>query len=259
VRVINDSERFQAWLQHVYEARQHESDTIAMGPFRAVMTATENDTSTAWVTLVDADANETEALRSLAKLRTAFAKHNVDIEVEYDSDVFPQAAHWLQDSGFIQVEENPLMACRPESFTPAPAAHISLTQLSEHAKPAELEAFQTIRWSNGGDYARKGPSIDQLRRDLKVPGSVYLLAWLDWEPVGTGVSLVTRDTAEVVGVVTRNDRRRLGVATAVTSELVRRHFDGGGDFVFLDAANEPAARVYERLGFHRFGSKVVYK
>jgi ribosomal protein S18 acetylase RimI-like enzyme len=259
VRAINDSERFQAWLQHIYEARQHETDTIAMGPFRAVMTAAENDATTAWVTLVDSDTNETEALRSLAKLRTAFAKHNVSVEVEYDSEAFPQASQWFQEAGFIQVEENPLMACRPETFVPAPAAHVSLTQLTQHAKPAELEAFQGIRWSNGGDYARKGPSIDDLRRDLKAPGSVYLLAWLDWEPVGTGVSLLTKDAAEVLGIVTRNDHRRLGVATAVTSELVRRHFERGGDFVFLDAANEPAARVYQRLGFARFGSKVVFK
>jgi predicted GNAT family acetyltransferase len=88
---------------------------------------------------------------------------------------------------------------------------------------------------------------------------VYLLAWIDWEPVGTGVSHLTGDVAEIVGVVTRNDRRRRGVAATVTSELVRRHFDTGGDFAFLDAANEPAAHVYERLGFRRFGSKVVFR
>ncbi len=37
---------------------------------------------------------------------------------------------------------------------------------------------------------------------LAVATSVYLLAWLDWEPVGTGVSHLTRTAAEVVGVVT---------------------------------------------------------
>jgi predicted GNAT family acetyltransferase len=88
---------------------------------------------------------------------------------------------------------------------------------------------------------------------------VYLLAWLDWEPVGTGVSHLTGAVAEIVGVVTRNDMRRRGVASSVTSELVRRHFERGGDFVFLDAANEEAAAVYERLGFSRFGSKVVFR
>jgi RimJ/RimL family protein N-acetyltransferase len=40
---------------------------------------------------------------------------------------------------------------------------------------------------------------------------------------------------------------------------VRRHFANGGDFAFLDAANEDAARVYERLGFSRFGANLVYR
>jgi hypothetical protein len=45
----------------------------------------------------------------------------------------------------------------------------------------------------------------------------------------------------------------------VSSELVRRHFARGGDFVFLDAASEGAASVYERLGFIRFGANLVYR
>jgi predicted GNAT family acetyltransferase len=88
---------------------------------------------------------------------------------------------------------------------------------------------------------------------------VYLLAWIDGEAAGTGVSHALRRTAEVVGVVTRVDKRRRGIAATVTSDLVARHFASSGDFVFLDAANEEAARVYERLGFKRFGDNVVYR
>jgi predicted GNAT family acetyltransferase len=91
------------------------------------------------------------------------------------------------------------------------------------------------------------------------PNSVFLLAWMEWEPVGTGVSHALKGAAEIVGVVTRKDRRKRGVAAAITSELVRRHFANGGDFAFLDAANEDAARVYERLGFTRFGANLVYR
>jgi predicted GNAT family acetyltransferase len=68
-----------------------------------------------------------------------------------------------------------------------------------------------------------------------------------------------KGAAEIVGVVTRKDRRKRGVAGAVTSELVRRHFANGGDFVFLDAANEEAGRVYERLGFSPFGANLIYR
>jgi predicted GNAT family acetyltransferase len=101
--------------------------------------------------------------------------------------------------------------------------------------------------------------VERLRADIARPNSVFLLAWLDWEPVGTGVSHSLKGAAEIVGVVTRQDRRRRGVAAAITSELVRRHFANGGDFAFLDAANDEAARVYERLGFSPFGANLVYR
>ncbi len=257
--VVTDSDRFQAWLQDTYEARQRDSETISIGPFLAVITRADDGREAGWVTLVDAGTGETEALQALNHLGRAFGRHRIDVEVEYDAEAFPEAGRWFEDAGLSLVETNPLMACRPDGFQPTAAPHIALTRLGEHARAPELEAFQTIRWSSGGDLPAGVQPIERLRSDLRRQTSVYLLAWLDWEAVGTGVSHVTRDAAEIVGVVTRNDRRRRGVAAAVTGELVRRHFERGGDWVFLDAANEEAARVYERLGFRRFGSKVVYR
>jgi predicted GNAT family acetyltransferase len=211
------------------------------------------------VTLVDPGVKDTDGKRALAKLRSSFKTQDIDIEVEYDDHAFPHAAEWFAGSGLKLVETNPLMACRPETFKPFAAPDVSLTRLSQHGKPNELEAFQKLRWTDGGDVDRDVQPVERLRADLVSATSVYLLAWLEWEPVGTGVSHVTRTAAEVVGVVTRNDRRRRGVAATVTSELVRRHFEGGGDFVFLDAAHDDAAKVYERLGFTRFGSKALYR
>lgn len=256
--VRTDSERFNDWLEHTFEERQRDAETIAMGPFRAVMFAGE-DKASAWITLVDAQVSDEEGRRALAKLRAAFDKQEIDIEIEYDDHAFPHAREWFAGSGLTLEETTPLMACRPETFTPVVAPEVSLTRISTHGKPSELEAFQMLRWTDGGDLDRKPQPVERLRNDLLTATSVYLLAWLDWEPVGTGVSHLTRAAAEIVGVVTRNDRRRLGVAATVTSDLVRRHFDTGGDFVFLEAANEPAARVYERLGFTRFGLKALYR
>ncbi len=259
VRATSDSDRFQAWLQDVFEARLGSAETISMGPFRAVVMRAAGSKPSAWVTLVDAGASDAEGKRALAKLRSAFSGQAIDVEVEYDDHAFPHAAAWFADSGLERVETNPLMACRSDTFTPFTAPDVVLTRLSEHGKPAELEAFQSLRWTDGGELDRDIQPVERLRSDLMTAGSVHLLAWIDWEPVGTGVSHLTKTAAEVVGVVTRHDRRRRGVAATVTSDLVRRHFEGGGDFVFLDAANEPAARVYERLGFTRFGSKALYR
>ena len=258
-RGARDSERFQSWLHDFFESRQRDSETIAMGPFRAIVTPREDGGASAWVTLADPAPDEDEAVRALSRLRQAFHRHSVEVEIEYDAAAFPQAAGWFAGAGMVKVEENPLMAVRPQTFRPYSAPHVALTRLRQHAKQGELEAFQRLRWSNGGDLDREVQPIERLHHDLKTATSVYLLAWIDWEPVGTGVSHLPGDAAEIVGVVTRNDRRRRGVAATVTSELVRRHFERGGDFVFLDAANEEAARVYERLGFNRFGSKVVFR
>jgi ribosomal protein S18 acetylase RimI-like enzyme len=261
VEAASDSQRFQAWLGEFFESKQRdpEAETISMGPFRAILSPPSADESAAWVTLVDPDPDEDDAVRALTRLRSAFRRHTMDVEVEYDDTAFPQAARWFAEAGMILVERNPLMAVRPESFVPRPAAEVAITRLRQHAKQTELDAFQRIRWTDGGDLGREPQPIERLAHDLKTATSVYLLAWLDWEPVGTGVSHQTGRVAEIVGVVTRNDRRRRGVAAAVTSELVRRHFEHDGDFVFLDAANEDAASVYERLGFNRFGSKVVFR
>jgi ribosomal protein S18 acetylase RimI-like enzyme len=262
VEAASDSQRFQGWLQELFERQQRnpEVEAISMGPFRAlILPGEESGQSVAWVTLVDPDPDEHEAVRALSRLHTAFRRHSLDVEIEYDSTAFPQAARWFAEAGMIIVERNPLMAVRPETFVPFSAPHVALTRLRQHAKQAELDAFQNIRWTNGGELDREPQPVERLAHDLKTTTSVYLLAWLDWEPVGTGVSHLTGEVAEIVGVVTRNDRRRRGVAATVTSELVRRHFEHGGDFVFLDAANEEAARVYDRLGFNRFGSKVVFR
>jgi ribosomal protein S18 acetylase RimI-like enzyme len=257
-----DSERFRSWLHEFFERKQRdpEASTISMGPFRAVITpAEEGAESVAWITLVDPEPDEDGAVHALSRLRDAFHRHTMDVEVEYDDTAFPQAARWFVEAGMLLVERNPLMAVRPQTFKPFSSRHVALTRLRQHAKQVELEAFQRIRWTNGGDLARDPQPVERLAHDLKAATSVYLLAWIDWEPVGTGVSHLTGDAAEIVGVVTRRDRRRRGVAATVTTELVRRHFERGGDFVFLDAANEEAARVYERLGFNRFGSKVVFR
>jgi len=254
-----DVERFADWQRSALEARADDSELLDFGPFRVVLSKTKDAPLSSWVTLVDGAASEAETLKAVPKLKAALKKHRSPLEIEYNDAVFPKVGAWLESAGLKLAEKNPLMACRPDTFKPSVTEEVHLTQLRPTATAAELEAFQQIRWTDGGEVDREVLPIDPLRVALGVPSSVFLLAWLDWEPVGTGVSHSLKGAAEVVGVVTRKDHRRRGVATTITSELVRRHFDGGGDFVFLDAANEDVARLYERLGFSRFGANLVYR
>jgi ribosomal protein S18 acetylase RimI-like enzyme len=253
----DDAKRFQAWQLAALEQHPAGTELLSFGPFRALVPASNQPG--AWVTIVEGTVDEREVARAVTGLRSIFKQRKAELEIEYNEALYPQVAGWLEAAGLTFAERNPLMACRPGGFKPTSAPRVNLRRLTTASEAADLEAFQTLRWTDGGENPRAVPAVDALRRDLASTTSVYLLAWLDGEASGTGVSHALRGAAEIVGVVTRVDKRRRGIAATVTSDLVARHFDSSGDFVFLDAANEEAARVYERLGFTRFGDNVVYR
>jgi len=63
--------------------------------------------------------------------------------------------------------------------------------------------------------------------------------------------------AEIVGVATLPSARRRGLAAAVTAALVHRALDLGYQLVFLSAADEAVACIYERVGFRRVGTACI--
>jgi ribosomal protein S18 acetylase RimI-like enzyme len=256
-RADENARRFQAWQLAALDAHPAGTDLLSFGPFRAVVPDLRQPG--AWVTLVEGSVDEGETKQAVAGLRSVFVKRKAQLEIEYNEALFPQVGAWLEAAGLAFAERNPLMACRPDVFMPSAAPQVIVHRLTTVSDAADLNGFQTLRWTNGGDNEEKVPPAGQLKKQLASEASVYLLAWLDGERAGTGVSHSLKGAAEIVGVVTRKDRRRRGVAATVTSELVARHFAASGDFVFLDAANDEAARVYERLGFTGFGDNVVYR
>ena len=252
-----DAKRFQAWQLAALKAHPAGTELLSFGPFRAVIPVANQ--AGAWVTIVDGSVDRDATDKGVGGLREVFTRRNALLEIEYNEGLFPGVGSWLEAAGLTFAERNPLMACRPDGFRPPVASEATLHRLTAASDDADLEAFQTIRWTNGGDNQDAAPSVDQLRKELASTTSVYLLALLDSERAGTGVSHTLEGAAEIVGVVTRADKRRRGVAAAVTADLVSRHFAAGADFVFLDAANEDAARIYEGLGFKRFGANLVYR
>ncbi len=252
-----DTLRFRAWQLDALEARPAGTELLSVGPFRVVVSAQPGEDT--WVTLVDGDVAQEDLRGAVDRLLSMFARRKAELQIEFNETVAPQAGAWLEASGLKQTERNPLMACRPSGFKPFTAPYVTLKQLSRTSPTADLSVFQEIRWTDGGEVSRPVPPVERLQQELASPNSAYLLAWLDGQPAGTGVSHSLKGAAEIVGIVTRIESRRRGVAATVSSELVARHFANGGDFVFLDAANEEAARVYERLGFARFGANLVYR
>jgi predicted GNAT family acetyltransferase len=211
------------------------------------------------VTIVEGSVTKRETEEAVTGLRSVFKQRNAELEIEYNEALFPQVGKWLEAAGLTVAERNPLMACRPNTFKPVTAPEVILRRLTDRSSAPDMQAFQTIRWTDGGDNTHAVPPVERLRNELASESSVYVLAWLDGEPAGTGVSHSLKGVAELVGVVTQADKRRRGVAATVTSDLVARHFESGGNFVFLDAADEVVATLYERIGFKKFGTNLVYR
>src|SRR3982074_1170611 len=251
----DDAGRFQAWQLDALDARPPSTRLLSTGPFRALISA---DRSRGWMTLVERRPTEGETRDAVGRVRSELEGHQVGLEVEYNATAYPEVGAFLEATGMRPERSDPLMACRPARFQPVAALDVTQRRLTPASYPADLEAFQTIRWTNGGDVRRPIPPIEQLRKELASETSVFLLAWVDGERCGTGVLHALKGAAEIVGVVTRVDKRRRGVAAAVTSKLVADHFGAGGDFAFLNAANDMAVRVYQRLGFTWFGTNTVY-
>lgn len=252
-----DARRFQAWQLAALESHPAGTELIKVGPFSAVVPATGG--ADGWVTLVEAAATERETIAAVARLRSIFDGRSVPLEIEFNERLYPRVGRWLEAAGFTLGERNPLMACRPADFKPYAAAGVTVHRLKVSSTTADLQTFQAIRWTNGGDNDDDPPPVDRLRQDLASARSVHLLARLDGSRAGTGVSHALRGAVEIVGVVTQASMRRRGVAATVTSDLMGRHFASGGDFAFLDSANDEATRVYERLGFTSFGANLVYR
>jgi hypothetical protein len=252
-----DALRFQAWQLAALASHPVGTELIKVGPFSAVVPVTAG--AGGWVTLVAASATERETIAAVARLRTIFEGRAAPLEIEFNERLHPRVGRWLEAAGLTLAERNPLMACRPADFKPYAAPGVTLHRLSVSSTAADLRAFQAIRWTNGGDNDEIPQPVDRLRHDLASKSSVYLLARLDGKRAGTGVSHALRGAVEIVGVVTQASMRNRGVAATVTSDLLSRDFGSGGDFAFLDSANEQATRVYERLGFTSFGANLVYR
>jgi GNAT superfamily N-acetyltransferase len=141
-----------------------------------------------------------------------------------------------------------LMAVRNEAFAPVPLPP-GLVVRAAHED--DLETVLAI------DAEAFGEDPEEERRwiapRLGADGITTALATLDGAPVGTGLAVRTNGRAGpalyVAGVAVAASARRRGIGAAVSSWLVAGGLDQGARFAHLHADNDPAARVYARLGF----------
>ena len=96
-----------------------------------------------------------------------------------------------------------------------------------------------------------GAMLTAIRERLQAGTSVTAVVEDDSGPIAVGTLRPLGDVAEIIAVATLPALRRQGHGAAVTAALVEYAVDRGIETVFLSAADDDVARVYERLGFRR--------
>ena len=169
----------------------------------------------------------------------------------------------------LEVLQVPLLALAAGERLPAPAPDgVTLRMLAadDRALAGAQGAIELAFAADGMDAGGAGPQErdlttaklddlgflrDRLRRGLTA------MAVAQSEPdgvLGAGSHQLVGDVTEVTGVGTLPAARRRGIGGAVTGRLVEHARERGADVAFLSAADDDAARMYERLGFRRIGT-----
>lgn len=197
---------------------------------------------------------EVEGLRQLFNARAR------RLRIEVNEPAWPELPAQLRAAGLAEVERHALMIASRVHFRSAHHPGVTVELLEAEGPGEKIGWFQSIRATGSGEPLNPASedSIERGRVWLR-RGHVYALGHLDGEPAGTGASLPIGQVADVVGIATLPEKRGRGVAQVVTSALLEHLFTRGVETVFLDAEDERAHRLYEKLGFETIGDRVVFE
>jgi ribosomal protein S18 acetylase RimI-like enzyme len=169
----------------------------------------------------------------------------------------------------LQVTEVPLLALDPAAWRPpAPPPGVTVRMLGADDRAlADAQGVVELAFAVPGtavgdagpaarDVATAGlDDLAFLRERLRRGLTAMAVAESEEEgAVGAGSHQPVGDVTEVMGVGTLPTARRRGIGAAVTGRLVEHARERGADLVFLSAADDDVARMYERLGFRRVGT-----
>ena len=100
-----------------------------------------------------------------------------------------------------------------------------------------------------------------IRAELDDPLALWLIAeGGDGAVLGYVGSQSCFEDADILNVCVRPEARRRGLAEALMTELERRLLPKGVEKITLEvrASNEPAIRLYEKLGYSQVGTRKNY-
>lgn len=103
-------------------------------------------------------------------------------------------------------------------------------------------------------------NINNLKSDFENPNSTYLVAKLDDEIVGFAGFLKICDEANIMNIVTKINKRRLGFGSKLLQALISSSKEQNCTSITLEVNehNDPAIKLYEKYNFKRIGLRKKY-
>jgi ribosomal protein S18 acetylase RimI-like enzyme len=203
----------------------------------------------------------------VAAVRARQRKLGVREAFEWVHETTPSLAGAAAAAG-LEVTRVPLLALDAGEWTPAsPPAGVTVRMLGagDAALPA-AQAVVELAFAQGLSphpvgveerelaQARLG-DLGFLRERLRSGLTAMAVAESEVDGVlAAGSHQPAGDVTEILAVGTLPVVRRRGIGAAVTGRLVEDARERGVAVVFLSAADDDVARMYERLGFRRLGT-----
>lgn len=168
--------------------------------------------------------------------------------VEYLPDEAPAVEDALTAEGFVVELRTPVMCCEPADLAETEIPdQVTVDELGPDATREELEGLLRVQSEafgepfNPSDISRMQPLLGR---------RIAVIAYADGEVAGGGMCQVPlAGVTEIVGIAVREDARRRGIATAITTELTRRAFDRNVETAFMTPGDSGARKAYERAGY----------
>jgi ribosomal protein S18 acetylase RimI-like enzyme len=221
--------------------RDHEQ----IGPFLATFNRLDDNPYLNYAIPGDGAAPSAD---DVARLVDSYRTRARKPRLEYIPSLAPAVEPALLSAGFEVEGRLPLMTNAGGSGGSDPEGIELVVAVSED----ELRGVATAQWEA---YGENGPvqqrAVDGLRRTLEAGGLIVLARdAATGEPAGGGLCTGPYEGAtELTSIGVREAFRRRGIAEAMTRRLAREMHTRGNDGVFLMAAGDAEARIYERAGF----------
>lgn len=221
--------------------RDHEQ----IGPFLATFNREDANPYLNYAIPDDGAAPSADEVEDLVRVYRARARKP---RLEYIPSLAPAVEPALLAAGFGVEGRLPLMTYSGGAEAPAPPG----IELVEAQSEDELRGVATAQWEAYGESGLVPQrTVDGLRRTLEAGGVVVLARDAEThEAAGGGLCTGPHERAtELTSIGVRETYRRRGIAEAMTRWLAREMQARGNDGVFLMAAGDAEARIYERAGF----------